>query len=98
MNARLVRYRVDPARCEEALKAFGKAAEDIGDLEGMKAAYVMIDQEDQGRILSLTVWENQAALEGSEVRATRLRQDALDTVEGEIESVERFRISSGNGA
>ncbi len=34
-------------------------------------------------------------MEASEVRASRLRQEALRTVEGDIDSVERLRIATG---
>ena len=94
MFARVVRYTVDPERCDEALEAFEEAAKTIGDIDGIMGGYVMVDGE-EGRILTLTIWDDQAKMEASEVRATRLRQEALRTVEGEIESVERLRIAAG---
>jgi heme-degrading monooxygenase HmoA len=90
--ARVVRYSVEPERCEEALKAFEEAAEQIGDIEGIQGVYVMTDG-DSGRIMTLTLWENQAAMEASEVRASAARQDALRKVDGEIDSVERLRVA-----
>ena len=89
-----MRYTVDPERCDEALQAFEEAAKEIGDIDGIMGGYVMVDGE-EGRILTLTIWDDQAKMEASEVRATRLRQEALRTVEGEIESVERLRIAAG---
>jgi heme-degrading monooxygenase HmoA len=92
--ARVVRYQVDPERCDEALAAFEEAAKEIGNIEGITGGYVMVDG-DAGRIITVTLWEDRAALEASEVRASRLRQDALRSVEGDIESVERLRVASG---
>jgi heme-degrading monooxygenase HmoA len=92
--ARVVRYQVDPERCDEALAAFEEAARQIGDIEGITGGYVLVDGE-TGRIITVTLWEDQAALEASEVRASRLRQEALRSVEGDIESVERLRVASG---
>jgi quinol monooxygenase YgiN len=94
MFARVVRYTVDPERCDEALAAFEEAAEAIGDIDGIMGGYVMVDG-DEGRILTVTIWEDQAKMEASEVRASRLRQEALQTVEGDVDSVERLRIAAG---
>jgi heme-degrading monooxygenase HmoA len=90
--ARVVRYSVEPERCEEALAAFKEAAEQIGEIDGIHGAYVMVDG-DTGRIITLTLWEDREKLEASEVRASALRQQALRSVEGEIESVERLRVA-----
>ncbi len=94
MFARVVRYTVDPDRCDEALEAFKEAAKTIGDIDGIIGGYVMVDG-DEGRIVTMTLWEDQAKMEASEVRASRLRQEALRTVEGDIDSVERLRSAAG---
>lgn len=93
MFARVVRYTVDPERCAEALQALEGAAKEIGAIEGSSGGYVLADG-DNGRLVTVTLWEDQAAMEASEVRATRLRQDALRPVEGDIDSVERLRVAS----
>jgi heme-degrading monooxygenase HmoA len=92
--ARVVRYTVDPDRCDEALAQFEQAAKQIGDIDGITGGYVMADGE-TGRIVTVTLWEDRAKMEASEVRASRLRQEALRSVEGDIESVERLRIATG---
>lgn len=94
MFARIVRYSVDPERCDEALEAFKAAAQKIGDIDGITGGYVMVDGE-SGRIVTVTLWEDQAKMEASEVQASRLRQEALRTVEGDVESVERLQVAAG---
>jgi len=94
MFARVVRYQVDPDRCDEALDSLEGAVREIGKIEGITGGYLLVDG-DSGRIITITLWEDQAALEASEVRASRLRQEALHAVEGDIESVERLRVASG---
>ena len=94
MFARVVRYQVEPERCDEALAAFEEAAKQIGDIDGITGGYVLVDG-DSGRIMTVTLWEDRAKMEASEVRASRLRQEALRTVEGDIESVERLRVAAG---
>ena len=94
MFARVVRYTVDPERCDEALGKFEEAAKEIGDIDGITGGYVMADGE-SGRIVTVTLWEDRQKMEASEVRASRLRQEALRSVEGDIESVERLRVTGG---
>jgi heme-degrading monooxygenase HmoA len=91
--ARVVRYSVEPERCEEALQAFEQAAQEIGAIDGITGGYVMADGDD-GLIITVTFWNDRNAMENSEVRASRLRQDALRSVEGEIISVERVSVAT----
>jgi heme-degrading monooxygenase HmoA len=91
-----VRYTVDPDRCTEALQALEEAAKEIGDIDGISGGYVLEDGE-SGRLITVTLWRDRAALDASEVRATRLRQEALRPVEGEIDSVERLNVASEIG-
>ena len=52
--------------------------------------------------MTLTLWENQAALENSERAAGKLRREAAGSVDGSVLSVETFEVareltsSSGN--
>lgn len=94
MFARLVRYSVDPERCDEALEAFKRAAEQIGNIDGITGGYVLVDGE-SGRIVTMTLWEDRAKMEASEVQASSLRQEALRTVEGDVDSVERLQVAAG---
>lgn len=93
MFARVVRYSVEPERCEEALQAFERAAQEIGAIDGIAGGYVMADGDD-GLIITVTLWSDRNAMESSEVRASRLRQEALRTVDGEIISVERVSVAT----
>jgi heme-degrading monooxygenase HmoA len=91
--ARVVRYSVEPERCQEALEAFEQAAQEIGAVDGITGGYVMADGDD-GLIITVTIWNDRNAMEKSEVRASRLRQEALRSVEGEIISVERLSVAT----
>ena len=93
MFARVVRYSVEPDRCEEALQAFELAAREIGAIDGIAGGYVMADGDD-GLIITVTIWNDRSAMENSEVRASRLRQNALSSVDGEIMSVERLSVAT----
>jgi heme-degrading monooxygenase HmoA len=94
MFARVARYRIPEDSLNRAVDAFAEAAEQLRELDGNTGGYVLIDR-DNCTALTVTLWENRIAMEASEVRASRLRQEALRSVEGDIESVERLRVTTG---
>ncbi|MGZ4257539.1 MAG: hypothetical protein ACXVRE_07235, partial [Gaiellaceae bacterium] len=61
-------------------------------LEGFAGGYVFVDHED-GRTMTLTLWESQAALENSERTAGKLRREAANSVDGSVLSVEKFEVA-----
>lgn len=86
MFARVARYEVEPARMDEAVKAFQEAVTQIEGLEGLRGGSVLTDAED-GVIMSMTFWDSRAAMESSEVKAAGLRQHAAKSVNGIVVSV-----------
>jgi hypothetical protein len=42
--------------------------------------------------VTFTLWENRAAIDKSEVRAASLRQQALRSVDGEVQSVTCYEV------
>ena len=86
MFARVARYEVEPARMDEAVKAFQDAVSQIEGLEGLRGGSVLTDAED-GVIMSMTFWDSRAAMEASEVQAAGLRQQAAKQVDGIVVSV-----------
>ena len=91
MYARLARYEVPDGRAEDAVRAFEKAARDLEGLNGLQGGYVLRDA-DTGGIVTMTLWENRALMESSEVRAARLRQEAVRQVEGSVASVQCLEV------
>jgi heme-degrading monooxygenase HmoA len=92
MFARVVRYQIPEARFGEVVPAFRDAVEQLRDIEGSKGGYLLIDR-DNCTATTLTLWDNQAALQASEVSATKLRSDAIDAVEGEVQSIDRCEVA-----
>ena len=91
MFARVARYDVPTARMDEAEAAFREAAETIRQLDGLRTVTIMVDRE-SGTILTTTMWKTRAALEASEVRASRARQQAVGVVDGDCQSVDRLEV------
>jgi heme-degrading monooxygenase HmoA len=91
VHARLARYAIEPDRIDDALAGFREAGRDLSELEGFQGGHVLVDY-DQGTLMTLTLWQDRAALERSEVRAASLRQRALRSVEGEVQSVNSYEV------
>ena len=92
MLARVARYEVPSERIEDAVDAFNEAAKEIQDLPGMMGGYVLVDYED-GRTMTITLWENQSTFDSSESLARTARTNAANTVGGSVLSVERFDVA-----
>jgi heme-degrading monooxygenase HmoA len=91
MFARVARYRVAPDRLNAAVEAFREAAAQLRELDGNEGGYLLVDS-DNSTALTVTFWENRAAMEASEVRASRLRSDAIAAVDGEVQAVDRCSV------
>lgn len=91
MHARLARYAIQPDRLDEAVASFREAGRELAELRGFKAGHVLVDY-DEGTLMTLTLWESRAAIDASDVRAASLRQRALRTVDGEVQSVACYDV------
>jgi heme-degrading monooxygenase HmoA len=92
MYARLARYQISPERCEEAVESFRNVVEGLSGLRGLARGYVLLDA-DEGKLLTLTVWTDRAAVEESRSRASGLRQQAVRAVDGSVESVAEYSVA-----
>ena len=92
MFARVARYQMDPSRCNEAVESFRRAGNQISELGGFRGGYVLVDSEG-GDVMTVTLWENRAALDATDVQASRIRQEAIQEVEGSLESVGRYDVA-----
>ena len=92
MLARISRYEVGRNSISDAAEAFGEAAQGIETLEGFAGGYVLVDYED-GRTMTVTLWDNHAALEQSESVARGLRNSAAEAVGWSELSVEKFDVA-----
>jgi heme-degrading monooxygenase HmoA len=92
MLARVARYEVPSDRLDDAVDAFGEAAEAIQGLPGLVGGYVLVDYED-GRTMTVTLWENQDAFDSSEPSARAARTNAVNLVGGSVLSVEGYDVA-----
>jgi heme-degrading monooxygenase HmoA len=91
MLARVARYEVNQDRLTDAVDAFSEAGREVEQLDGFVGGYILVDHED-GRTMTVTLWENDAALEDSESAARSARNRAASAVGGSVLSVEKFEV------
>jgi heme-degrading monooxygenase HmoA len=91
VHARVARYTIEPDRIDEALDGFRDAGRELSQLDGYKGGHVLVEY-DEGTLITLTLWENRAAVHKSDVRAAQLRQRALRAVDGEVQSVTCYEV------
>ena len=92
MLARVARYEFEAGRIDAAVQAFGEAAKQVEQLDGFAGGYVLVDPED-GRTMTVTLWDNAGTLENSERVAGKARREAAEAVNGAVLSVEKFEVA-----
>ena len=92
MFARVARYRYPEDRFDEAVEAFRAASDGLRAIEGNAGGYLLMDR-DNSTALTVVFWENRLAMDASEVRASHLRNDAINAVEGAVEAVDRCEVA-----
>jgi heme-degrading monooxygenase HmoA len=89
--ARVSIYEVPVERVRDAAETFGQAIGQIRTMENLAAAYLLVDA-DSGKVLTMTLWDSVAAMEASRVAASRLRSDAVRTVQGSVQSTDEYEV------
>jgi len=92
VHARLTRYEGgSPDTIEGGLETKKRVLPTApGQTEGMKGAIFLTDRE-SGRILVVSLWEDEEALRDSEAEAKRLREEV--TAAGETALVEHYEVA-----
>ena len=93
MFARVSTYEVPPHQAREAEESFEQALGQIRALKGLEAAYLLINPE-TGKVLTMTLWDSAATMEASHVTASRLRTDAVRTVDGSVLSIDEYEVAA----
>jgi heme-degrading monooxygenase HmoA len=92
MFARVAVYEIPGHRVEEAVGSFREAIGQIGEMRGLADVYVLVSPESD-RALTMSLWESQADMEGSRIKASRLRSDAAKVVDGSVQSVVEYEVA-----
>ena len=91
MVARVGTYDVPEDRGEDVREAFRGALDRIRELPGFQDALLLLAC-DGNRAMTITFWDSNRSMSGSNVVASRLRSDAAREVDGEVFAVEEYEV------
>lgn len=95
MHARVSTYKTsDPDRLVDGFKSVTGELEQV---EGFSHAYFMVDRE-SGKAISVTIWDNEDALNASASKANQLRKLGTQPSNTTVESVNHYEIPLTIGA
>lgn len=90
MFARVSSTQVSPERVNDLVVNFQEATPT--EISGMKRAYLMVDRE-QGKIITVTLWETKSAMEDAARLADDIRASALDVGEKSSWNVATYEVA-----
>jgi heme-degrading monooxygenase HmoA len=96
MFARVAIYEIPGHRVKEAVGSYRAAVEQISDMGGLIDVYVLVSPESD-RALTMSLWDSQADMEASRIKASRLRSDAATVVDGSVQSVVEYEVEIHQG-
>jgi heme-degrading monooxygenase HmoA len=89
MHARVSMYS---GEAEGLVDGFQSAVGPLEEIDGFVQAYFLVDRAND-KAISITVWENEGALQVSAARADELRKGAAEPAGATIDSVENYEIA-----
>jgi heme-degrading monooxygenase HmoA len=87
-------YRADDG--DRLVQGFRSVTDQLEDIEGFVGAYFLVDRV-SGKALSMTLWEDEAAINASRQKADELRQQGTGAGGGSIESIEHYEVAMSLG-
>ncbi|MFE4957860.1 antibiotic biosynthesis monooxygenase family protein [Streptomyces sp. NPDC056653] len=92
MFARLSTYQGSPVPAEGDLTANWEAVlQQIQEASGFRGVFYLVDRA-SGKATSLTLWEDEEAMQASENSAARLREEVAHREGQRVASVEHFEV------
>jgi hypothetical protein len=91
-HARVSTYEFPTDRVDEAVPAFEEALGELDPMEGITEALLLVDRN-SGKAMTITIWESEQALVGSEQEADEIRQRAASSPGGQVTDVARYEIA-----
>lgn len=89
MFARVSTYTGGP---DELVRGFESARRDLEQIDGFAQAYFCVDRA-SGTGLTITLWNDEQALEASAERARQLRTQATQPSGATIDSVQQYEVA-----
>jgi heme-degrading monooxygenase HmoA len=94
MHARVSTYQGND--CDGLIEGFRSITDDLEQVDGFSHALFLVDRE-SGKAMSITVWENEDALNASVAKADELRRRGTQPSGTQIESVQHYEVPITTG-
>ena len=91
MFARVSTIQGKPEKVEEVVRFFEKAVPK--GLEGMKGGYLLVNRK-TGKIVSISLWETEKAMQASASSANKIRGQATETAAAAPPTVEIYEVAT----
>jgi heme-degrading monooxygenase HmoA len=91
MYARVSTYDIPAERMDEAIAAFD-ADDRVPVMPGILEAYLLVDRP-AGTALTITLWEDEAAMRATEEGAHQVRTEASGSARGTVRGVDRYEVA-----
>jgi len=97
MHARVSTYEGPPGQTDEEVEEITRRQEEgvlptVRQLDGFKGVIALLDRN-TGKALSITLWESEQAMRGSEEAANATRAQAAEIASEKIGNIERFEVT-----
>ena len=93
MYARVSTYQGPPDQIDEGVRyAQENILPRVQEVDGFEGVYFLVDRQ-SGKALTITLWESEEALRGSEEEANRLRSESAEAGSQEVMGVERYEVA-----
>ncbi len=93
MFARISTYTGTSDELDEAIRQVREnTLPKLMQLDGYKGAYFLVDRQN-GKSLSVTLWESEEAMSTSEEAANSLRSEVADALGTQMVGVERYEVA-----
>lgn len=89
MFARVSTYTGDP---DELVRGFEGATGELQQIDGLAQGYFCVDRA-SGKALTITLWNDEQALEASAEQAKQLRAGATEPSGATIDSVQHYEVA-----
>ena len=92
MVGRLSTYEGPADAIDRVRGEFERLTDELRTMDGFEHAYLLVDRG-SGEAMTLTLWDNEAAAEGSAERAKEMREEAARAAQHEIKSVRNYEVA-----
>jgi heme-degrading monooxygenase HmoA len=91
MYARVSRYEVPADKLDEDIRGADETQQKVADMQGSRGLFYLVDRA-SGKTMSITLWDDEAAMRDSEADASKLRDETTSASSATITEIERYEV------